>query len=121
MLLYHLISYVFHPLLFSFAATFLYLQLSPQHMPAQQEYVILIIVFVSTYVIPIILLSLLKRVNFINDFQLKTIEERKFPILFFILLSFLIGRTLYKLQVADLLAFFIFWRSICPQLHLFDI
>lgn len=105
---YKFISYLLHPLLFSFLGTFLYLYLSPEHMVKQQEYIILLIVFVSTYIIPILLLSLLKKVNLIKDYHLRSIEERKFPILFFIILSFLIGRTLLNIRIVDLLAFSFF-------------
>ncbi len=108
MFIYKFISYLLHPLLFSFMGTFMYLYLTPEHILKQQESIILIIVFVSTYVVPVLLLTLLKRVKLINDFHLRTIEERKFPILFFILLSFLIGRTLYNIEIADLLAFSFF-------------
>jgi MFS family permease len=107
-LFYKFISYLLHPLLFSFLGTFLYLYLSPEHMVKKQEYIILLIVFVSTYIIPILLLSLLKKVKLIEDYQLRTIEERKFPILFFIILSFLIGRTLLNIGIVDLLAFSFF-------------
>ena len=108
MFFYKFISYLLHPLLFSFLGTFLYLYLSPEHMVKQQEYIILLIVFVSTYIIPILLLTLLKKVNLITDYHLRTIEERKFPILFFIILSFLIGRTLLNIRIVDLLAFSFF-------------
>jgi len=108
MFVYKFISYVLHPLLFSFLGSFLYLYLSPKHILKEQEYIILVIVFISTYVIPILLLALLKRVNMISDYHLRNIEERKFPILFFIMLSFLIGRAMVSTQIADLLAFSFF-------------
>ncbi len=108
MFIYKLISYVLHPLLFSFLGSFLYLYLSPKHILKEQQYIILIIVFISTYIIPILLLAFLKRVHMINDYHLRNIEERKFPILFFIMLSFLIGRAMVSTQVADLLAFSFF-------------
>lgn len=108
MFVYKLISYVFHPLLFSFLGSFLYLYLSPKHILKEQEYIILLIVFVSTYIIPILLLALLKRVNMISDYHLRNIEERKFPVLFFIMLSFLLGRAMVSTQIADLLAFSFF-------------
>jgi hypothetical protein len=88
--------------------SFLYLYLTPKHIVKQQEYIILVIVFVSTYIIPILLLALLKRINLINDYHLRSIDERKFPILFFIMLSFLIGRAMTSIQIADLLAFSFF-------------
>ena len=112
MFIYKLISYVFHPLLFSFLGSFLYLYLSPKHILKEQEYIILIIVFVSTYIIPILLLAILKRFNMISDYHLRNIEERKFPVLFFIMLSFLLGRAMVSTQIADLLAFSFFKRLI---------
>ena len=111
MFVYKLISYVLHPLLFSFMGSFLYLYLTPKHIVKQQEYIILLIVFISTYIIPILLLALLKRINLINDYHLRSIDERKFPILFFIMLSFLIGRAMTSIQIADLLAFSFFGRK----------
>lgn len=99
---------MFHPLLFSFLGSFLYLYLSPKHILKEQEYIILLIVFVSTYIVPILLLALLKRVNMISDYHLRNIEERKFPVLFFIMLSFLLGRAMVSTQIADLLAFSFF-------------
>jgi len=44
----------------------------------------------------------------ISDYHLRNIEERKFPVLFFIMLSFLIGRAMISTQIADLLAFSFF-------------
>jgi len=108
MFVYKLISYVLHPLLFSFMGSFLYLYLTPKHVGKQQEYIILMVVFVSTYIVPVLLLAFLKRMNLIKDYHLRSIEERKFPILFFIMLSFLIGRAMLSIQIADLLAFSFF-------------
>lgn len=97
-----------HPLLFSFLGSFLYLYLTPTHVVKQQEYIILMVVFVSTYIIPVLLLAFLKRMNLIKDYHLRSIEERKFPVLFFIMLSFLIGRAMLSIHIADLLAFSFF-------------
>ena len=108
MLFYKLISYLFHPLLFSFLGSFLYLYLSPKHILKEQEYIILFIVFISTYIIPILLLAFLKRINMISDYHLRNIDERKFPVLFFIMLSFLLGRAMVSTEIADLLAFSFF-------------
>ncbi len=105
MLFYKFLSIIFHPILFSFIGTFLFLFLSPKHFIKKQEYIILLVIFVSTYILPIFLLLFLKKMNLIKDYYLKSIEERKFPILFFIVLSFLIGKMLLKFQIVDLLAF----------------
>lgn len=108
MFVYKLISYVLHPLLFSFLGTFLYLFLTPKHIVKQHEYKILLVVFISTYLVPILMLFLLKRIRMINDYHLRSIDERKFPVLFFIMLSFLIGRAMLEAEIADLLSFSFF-------------
>jgi len=108
MFFYKVISYVLHPLLFAFMGSFIYLYLTPKHVVKEQEYIILFVVFVSTYIIPIILLALLKKVKLIDDYHLRSINERKFPVLFFIMLSFLIGRALMAIHIVDLLAFSFF-------------
>jgi len=108
MFVFKVISYVLHPLLFAFMGSFIYLYLTPKHVVKEQEYIILFVVFVSTYIIPIILLALLKKVKLIDDYHLRSINERKFPVLFFIMLSFLIGRALIAIHIVDLLAFSFF-------------
>ena len=105
MFFFKLISYLFHPLLFSFIGSFLYLILTPKHIIKKQEYIILIIIFMSTYVLPVFVLALLKRMNMIQSYKLDTIEERKFPIIFFIILSFMVGNLLINIQIVDLLAY----------------
>jgi len=105
---FRLISFVFHPLLFSFFGTFLYLLLSPKHVAKQQEYIILAIIFISTYILPIFLLMILKKLKVIDSYYLKTIEERKFPTIFFIILSMMIGKMLLNIHLVDLLAYSFF-------------
>ncbi len=105
MLFHKLISYVFHPLLFPFIGSFLYLFLTPKHISKKLEYIILLVVFMSTYILPIFLLTVLKKLQLIKSFHLKTIKERKFLVIFFIILSFMVGKMLLKTQIVDLLSF----------------
>ncbi len=99
------ISYALHPILFSTIGGLMYFLLSPSHIPKPQEHIILVVIFVSTYLLPLLLLYILKHFQLIDSFELETIEERKFPILFLVLLTYLIGRMLLSLQVVDLLAY----------------
>lgn len=112
MRLYKLISYLFHPLLFSFIGSFIYLLLTPIHIVKKQEYALLIIIFISTYILPVFLLVLLKKLSLIDSYLLETIEERKFPILFFTILSSMVGLLLLNYNVVHLLAFSFFGISI---------
>ena len=80
---YKYISYVFHPVLIPIVSTLFYFIIIPNHIPKEFAYTVLSIVFVTTYIVPILLLYFLKTVNLIENFHLPTINERKFPILFF--------------------------------------
>jgi len=107
-LFYKAISYIFHPIIFSIVATLLYFIILPSHISKQSEYSILIIVFLSTYIVPIILLLALKRFKMIDSYHMDTIDERKFPVLFMLILFILLGKTLLSIQVVNLLAYSFF-------------
>ncbi|MCK5637978.1 MAG: phosphatase PAP2 family protein [Flavobacteriaceae bacterium] len=57
--------------------------------------------------------------NLIKDYHLRTIEERKFPIIFFIILSVMIGKMLLNIQIVDLLAFSFFGIALSLSLTYF--
>lgn len=108
MLFFRAISYIFHPILFSTLASFIYFIIIPVHIADESERVILSIVFITTYIIPILLVFFLKRFKLIEDYHLRTIGERKFPVLFMTLLFFLLGKLLLEPGFIDLLAFSFF-------------
>lgn len=69
-----------------------YFLLSPFALAKQQQYVVLSIVFVATYLIPLLLLVFLKSIGYINSFSVFSIKERKFPIFFMMLLFLFLGK-----------------------------
>ena len=107
-LFYKAISYIFHPIIFSIAATLLYFIILPSHIAKQSEHTILIIIFLSTYIAPIFLLFVLKWFKMIENYHLESIAERKFPIVFMMILFVFLGRTLLLTQVVNLLAYSFF-------------
>lgn len=82
--------------------------LTPKHISKKQEYIVLLVIFLSTYVLPLFLLVVLKQFKLIKNYHLETIKERKFPVIFFIILSFMVGKMLLKTQIVDLLAYSFF-------------
>jgi len=105
---YKYISYILHPVLIPILSTLLYFIIIPNHIPEEFAYRVLSVVFITTYIIPLFLLLFLKRINLIESFHLSSINERKFPILFFALLSLLLGKLLLKSNTVNVLAFFFF-------------
>lgn len=59
-----------------------------------QKLNILGLIFISTYIIPLLILILFKRLKLINSFNANTIKERKAPVAIMIILFYLLGNTL---------------------------
>ncbi len=108
MLFHRAISYIFHPIVFSIIATLLYFIALPSHITKQSEYYILILIFLATYVTPLLLLAFLKGFKMIQSYHLESINERKFPTLFMIVLFGLLGKKLLEVRALDLLAYSFF-------------
>lgn len=102
------ISYFFHPINFPTIGAILFFLFIPKFIFKPQEHIILAVIFISTYIFPLLLLTLLKRFGMINSFHMVTIEERKFPTILFISIAFMIGVVLYKLSIVDILSLFFF-------------
>lgn len=101
---YKFISLIFHPIFFSTIGTLLYFVISPQYIPDKYKNIILSVIFISTFFLPLLLLYILKKLDLINSFHLKTIKERKFPVIFIIVLTFMLGKMLLGTKVVNPLA-----------------
>ncbi|MFK5959459.1 MAG: hypothetical protein QM495_11405 [Lutibacter sp.] len=102
------ISYFFHPINFPIIGTILYFLLIPEYIFKPQEHIIIIVILIGTYLFPLFLLVLLKYFKMIDSYHMVSIEERKFPTLLFISISFILGNWLYKSNVVDILSLFYF-------------
>ena len=102
------ITYFFHPINFPFIGSLLYFIFIPKFIFKPLEYLMLLVIFIGTYIFPLVLTYLLKRFEMISSYHMVSIEERKFPTLLFIGISYIIGNWLYKSNSVDLLALFFF-------------
>lgn len=103
-----IISHTLHPIVFPIIGVFLYFIFIPRYISSSTKRTLLISIFISTYILPIVFMYLIKRLKFIDSYYLKTIEERKFPLLFFTILSYLLGILLYRIHIVPGLALFFF-------------
>ena len=101
---YKFISYIFHPVLVPMVSTLLYFIITPNHIPKEITFRFLSIIFITTYLIPILLVYFLKKVKLIENYQLSSINERKFPILFFASITLGLGILLLRFNRVDILA-----------------
>jgi len=102
------ISYFFHPINFPIVGSILYFLLIPEYIFKPLEHLFLVVILIGTYLFPLFLLILLKNFKMIDSFHMVTIEERKFPTLLFISISFTIGIWLYRSTIIDILSLFYF-------------
>lgn len=128
------ISVILHPIVMPTVGILLYFIIAKPSFSKQQQYAILSIVFISTYIIPLLLLVFLKSIGTIKSFQVKTIEERKIPLFFMITLFFILGKTFfsnsstreisylfYGTSLGLIIIYFIFFLNIKTSLHLLSI
>jgi len=124
------ISSFLHPIIFPLLGSVFYLFVLPRFISNERKIIILLLVFIGTYLLPVFLLYVLKQLKMISSFHLPSIEERKFPLLLFTFLATLIGRLLFKLALINdlaiyfiaggfalLLVYFFLWMRLKVSIH----
>lgn len=128
------ISTILHPIVMPTIGTICYLILTPNTLQQEQELTILTIIFIATYVIPLLLLIFLKSIGYIDSFQVFSIKERKIPLVFMIIMFYLLGQLFekitifndlsflfYGIAIAIILTYILFTFRIKSSLHLLSI
>lgn len=90
------ISVILHPIVIPTIGVMLYYLLIPNSISSNQRLSLLGLIFITTYLIPLVLLILLKKLKLIASFKSETIKERKLPVAIMIILFYLLGNTLHN-------------------------
>ena len=93
------ISTILHPTVLPTAGAFLYFIFVTQQFEKRLQLIILGLIFILTYMVPILLLFFLKNFGFIKDFQVSTIKERRVPVIFMILILYFLGNTIIQIPM----------------------
>ena len=97
------ISVLLHPVVLPTIGVLLYFLLIPISLQKYQQYAVLSIVFVATYLIPVLLLVFLKALKLIENFQVHSIKERKIPLILMIFIFYALATIFSRLhQIRDL-------------------
>ena len=91
------ISTILHPIVLPTLGVFLYFVFISQSFEKRLQLIVLGLVFALTYVVPVLLLLFLRNFGFIKDFQVSTIKERRFPVIFMIFLLYFLGNTIIQI------------------------
>ena len=112
-------SYLFHPVWMPFAGTLLYFLVSPRFFPEEVVEAKILAVAIMTIFIPVVYFFMLKTLGKVTDHYMREIEERKWPLLFYAGLNFVVLK--YVLNAFDYpeLYYFFFGIMISALLDLF--
>jgi len=106
------ISTVLHPIVVPTIGVILYFILIPHSLVREQQLVMLGLVFGFTYVLPVIILLILKGLNLIDNFQLHSIKERKIPLFLMIVVFYFLGKSLFDISLIRDLAILFYGTSL---------
>ena len=93
-----LISVLFHPILLPIAATIVFFILNNDTINTKAQLTIISTVAIGTYLVPLIMLFVLKRRKLIQNLEVRSINERKIPIIFMTVLFYILGKSFNSIE-----------------------
>ena len=94
MKIHKIISIILHPIVLPTIGVLFYFILIPNNFNSNQRLALLGLIFVTTYIVPLLILIFFKKFKLINSFEAESIQERKIPIALMIIIFYLLGNTL---------------------------
>jgi hypothetical protein len=91
---YKIISVILHPIVLPTIGVLLYFIVIPRNYTNHIKLVLLSLIFVTTYLIPLLILILFKKLQLIKTFNADSIKERKLPVAMMIILFYLLANTI---------------------------
>ncbi|MDA8596452.1 hypothetical protein N9L20_08240 [Flavobacteriaceae bacterium] len=82
-----IISYTFHPAVVPTMALLLYFILLPGPYNPDLRSLVILIVFLGTYIIPILSMVLFKQLGLIDSLQVEKVQQRSYPVLLMLVIS----------------------------------
>jgi len=102
---YKFISTILHPIVMPTIGILLYFIFSPITLNKQQQLTVLSVVFIATYLIPLLLLVFLRSIGYIKSFRVHTINERKFPVFLMMTLCMFLGKLFANMSIVKDLSY----------------
>ncbi|TXD54165.1 MULTISPECIES: hypothetical protein [unclassified Polaribacter] len=109
----------------------LYFLLTPSNFQSNQKLTVLSLVFTVTYLIPLLILILFKKLKVTKSYEPNTIKERKLPVALMIVLFYLLGNTtshignlallFYATSFGLVFIYILFFFNIKASIHLLSL
>lgn len=124
-------SYLFHPIWMPFAGTLVYFMVTPRFFPEDLVKAKLLAISIMTVFIPIVYFFMLKTLGKVSDHFMKEVKERKWPLLFYAGLNFIILKYVlntfdypelyyffFGIMISTLLGLLLLFTNIKASLHM---
>lgn len=131
---YKFISVILHPIVTPTIGVMLYFLLIPNTFISNQKLNILSLIFIATYLIPLLVLVIFKRLKIIETYQTESIKERKLPVALMVTLFYILGNTLsnvinlrdlsalfYATSIGLFVVYILFYFRFRASMHLFSL
>ena len=123
-----------HPIVIPTIGVISYFLLIPTSFGSNQKLSVLGLIFITTYIIPVLILIVFKKLKLIQSFKTESIKERKTPILIMLVLFYFIGNTFntitnlrdlgllfYATSLGLILIYILFFFKIKTSIHLLSL
>lgn len=130
---YKLISVFFHPNVIPTLGVMLYFFTVPVNFESKQKMGILSLVFVVTYLVPLLISFIFKKLKLIDSYKIESIRERKLPVALMFGIFYLLGNTIsdipnfydlallfFSTSLGLIIIYFLFYFKIKTSIHLFS-
>lgn len=124
-------SYLFHPIWMPFAGTLIYFLVTPRFFPTEIVQAKIMAIAIMTIFIPVVYFFMLKTLGKVSDHFMQEVKERKWPLLFYAGLNFIILKYVlntfdyselyyffFGIMISTLLGLFLLFAGIKASLHM---
>lgn len=129
-----IISTILHPIVIPTIGVMVYFLIVPVHFLSNQKFAVLSSVFIFTYLVPLVVLIILKQFKIIKTYKTESISERKLPIILMIILYYSLGVNMakagnlndlsllfYATAIGLLFIYVLFYLKIKASIHLLSL
>lgn len=102
------VSYIIHPLYMPLIGSVVFFAVSPRYIPSEYQYTVLTAMLLILIIFPVFLFVLFKKFRWITDYEIRSLKERRYPIIIYISLIYICIYSLISEQsLYELYYFFI--------------
>ncbi len=103
-----ILSTILHPVVMPTIGILTYFMVTPNQIDIRQQLYLFVTVFITTYLVPMLLLIFLKLTGRIESFEVSSIKERKIPMFIMMCVFLFLGKFFNKFDLFNELSYLFF-------------